>query len=30
VLGALGYLFNAILERLERHFLRWRPAVGNG
>jgi ABC-type nitrate/sulfonate/bicarbonate transport system permease component len=28
LLGALGYLFNAILERLERHFLRWRPQVG--
>jgi len=28
LLGALGYIFNAILERLERHFLRWRPRVG--
>jgi hypothetical protein len=23
----LGYLGNAILERVEAHFLRWRPAV---
>jgi sulfonate transport system permease protein len=28
VLGALGYLGNALLERVEAHFLRWRPAVG--
>jgi sulfonate transport system permease protein len=28
VLGALGYVFNAILTRLEAHFLRWRPQVG--
>jgi ABC-type nitrate/sulfonate/bicarbonate transport system permease component len=28
VLGALGYIFNAILTRLEAHFLRWRPQVG--
>jgi sulfonate transport system permease protein len=28
LLGALGYVFNAILERIEAHFLRWRPALG--
>jgi sulfonate transport system permease protein len=28
VLGALGYLGNMMLERIEAHFLRWRPVVG--
>jgi len=28
MLGALGYLGNLLLERVEAHFLRWRPAVG--
>jgi sulfonate transport system permease protein len=28
LLGALGYIGNAMLERLEAHFLRWRPAIG--
>jgi sulfonate transport system permease protein len=27
LLGALGYLCNAILERTEAHLLRWRPAT---
>ena len=26
VLGAVGYVTNAALERLERHILRWRVA----
>ena len=30
VLGALGYIGNAVLERLEAYFLRWRPQVGIG
>ncbi len=24
VLGAIGYVTNAVLERVERHMLRWR------
>ena len=28
LLGALGYIGNTILERVEAHFLRWRPAIG--
>jgi sulfonate transport system permease protein len=27
LLGALGYIFNTILERLEAYFLRWRPQI---
>jgi sulfonate transport system permease protein len=27
LLGALGYIFNTILERLEAYFLRWRPKI---
>jgi ABC-type nitrate/sulfonate/bicarbonate transport system permease component len=26
VLGAIGYVTNAVLERVERHVLRWRNA----
>ncbi len=28
LLGALGYLGNAVLQRAEAYFLRWRPGVG--
>lgn len=28
VLGMLGFVGNALLERAEAHFLRWRPQVG--
>lgn len=28
LLGAIGFLSNLLLERVEAHFLRWRPAVG--
>jgi ABC-type nitrate/sulfonate/bicarbonate transport system permease component len=27
LLGALGYLGNAVLQRAETYFLRWRPGV---
>ena len=29
LLGGLGYLGNAMLQRAEAHFLRWRPGVEN-